>query len=176
MTLQVRHYIFTDQSNLLINNNYPPQIIENEFNKYEKYKQLNVEKVANPNEKIKYLSIPFINDKSEIIGRKIQQSVNDYFSNVKLRVAFKSLATLESHLPYKDKVIDPSKLSMVVYHLKCKNCPAHYIGKSKRICNVRMKDHEKDDKSHVLEHNNLPGHEIDFDNEILDRADTIKKT
>jgi hypothetical protein len=64
---------------------------------------------------------------------------------------------------------------MVVYHLKCKNCPAHYIGKSKRICNVRMKDHEKDDKSHVLEHHNLPGHEIDFDNEILDRADTIKK-
>jgi hypothetical protein len=38
-----------------------------------------------------------------------------------------------------------------------------------------MKDHEKD-KSHVFEHHNLPGHEIDFDNvEILDRADTTKK-
>ena len=73
MTLQVRHYIFTDKSNLLINNNYPPQIIENEFNKYEKYKQLNVEKVANPNEKIKYLSYPSINDKSdsrETVGRE----------------------------------------------------------------------------------------------------------
>jgi hypothetical protein len=162
--------------NLLINNNYPPQIIDNEFKKYEKYKQLNVEKTVNPDEKIKYLSIPFINDKSEIIGRKIQQSVNDYFSNVKLRVAFKSPATLESHFPYKDKVIDPSKLSMVVYHLKCKNCPAHYIGQSKRICNVRMKDHENDEKSHVFEHHNLQGHEIDFENvEILDRADTIKK-
>jgi hypothetical protein len=39
-----------------------------------------------------------------------------------------------------------------------------------------MKDHEKDDKSHVFEHHNLPGHEIDFENvEILDRADTKKK-
>ena len=39
-----------------------------------------------------------------------------------------------------------------------------------------MKDHENDEKSHVFEHHNLPGHEIDFENvEILDRADTIKK-
>jgi hypothetical protein len=158
--------------NLLININYPPQIIDNEFKKYEKYKQLNVEKAVNQDEKIKYLSIPFINDKSEIIGRKIQQSVKDYFSNVKLRVAFKSPATLESHFPYKDKVIDPSKLSMVVYHLKYKNYPANYIGQSKRICNV----HENDEKSHVFENHNLQGHEIDFENvEISDRADTIKK-
>ncbi len=41
-----------DLRTLLINNNYTPQIIDNEFNKYEKYKQLNVEKVVNPGEKI----------------------------------------------------------------------------------------------------------------------------
>jgi len=41
-----------DLRTLLINNNYPPQIIDNEFNKYEKYKQLNVEKAINPDEKI----------------------------------------------------------------------------------------------------------------------------
>jgi hypothetical protein len=70
--------------------------------------------------KIKYLSIPFINDKSEIIGRKIQEAVKEHFTNINLRVAFKSPATLGSHFPFKDKVIDPSKLSMVVYHLKCK--------------------------------------------------------
>ena len=58
---------------LLISNNFPPQIIENEFKRFEKYKQLNVDKVPNPDEKIKYLSIPFINDKSEIIGRKMQE-------------------------------------------------------------------------------------------------------
>ncbi len=107
----------------MINNNYPLQIIENELKKHGKYKQLNIEKVASPDEKkFKFLSIPFINDKSEIIGRKIHQSINEYLviiSYVKLRLAFKSQATL-----------DPSKLSMVVYHLKCKNCPAHYIGQS----------------------------------------------
>ena len=36
--------------------------------------------------------------------------------------------------------------------------------------------HENDEKFHVFEHHNLPGHEIDFENvEILDRADSIKK-
>ena len=39
-----------------------------------------------------------------------------------------------------------------------------------------MKDHWNDEKSHVYEHHNLLGHEVDFENvEILDRADTIKK-
>jgi hypothetical protein len=67
---------------------------------------------------------------------------------------------------------------MVVYKLKCltEGCDASYIGESKRICNVRMEDHESDPKSHVYEHHKLSGHEIDFVNvEILDRANTIKK-
>ena len=80
----------------------------------EKYKQLNFDKIPNPDEKIKYLSLPFINDKSETIARKIQETVRGHFNNINLRVAFKSPATLGSHFPFKDKVSDPSKLSMVV--------------------------------------------------------------
>ena len=83
---------------------------------------LNIYKIPNPNEKIKYLSIPFINDKSEIIGRKIQSAVKEHFTKINLRVAFKSPATLGTHFPLKDRVSDTRKLSMVVYHLKCKNC------------------------------------------------------
>jgi len=49
----------------------------------------------------------------------MQQVVKEYFPNVSLRVAFKAPSTLESHFPYKDKVTDPSKLSMVVYKLNC---------------------------------------------------------
>jgi hypothetical protein len=170
-----------DLRNILLANNYPPLVIDKQFEKFEKYKQLNVDKITNPDEKIKYLSLPFINDKSETIARKIQETVRSHFSNINLRVAFKSPATLSSHFPFKDKVTDPSKLSMVVYHLKCKNCDADYIGQSKRICNIRMDEHQKPTKnktnpSHVYEHNIIPGHEIDFDNVvILDRADSVKK-
>jgi len=170
-----------DLRNILLANNYPSLVIDKQFEKFEKYKQLNVDKITNPDEKIKYLSLPFINDKSETIARKIQETVRSHFSNINLRVAFKSPATLSSHFPFKDKVTDPSKLSMVVYHLKCKNCDADYIGQSKRICNIRMDEHQKPTKnktnpSHVYEHNIIPGHEIDFDNVvILDRADSVKK-
>ena len=163
--------------NILIKNNYPPYIIEKEFEKYEKYIQLNVDKINNPDEKTKYLSLPYINDKSEIIARKIQETVKDHFLNVNLRVAFKSPTTLGSHFPFKDKITDPKKLSNVIYHLKCKTCEADYIGMSKRIWTHRMNEHEKtDENSHVYEHHHEDGHEIDFENvEILDRADSLKK-
>ena len=162
--------------NLLIKNNYPSYIIDKQFEKFEKYKQLNVENPANPDEKIKYLSLPFINDKSETIARKIQETVKDHFENINLRIAFKSPATLGSHFPFKDRVTDPSKQSMVVYHLKCKNCDADYIGQTKRICNIRMDNHKTKKESHVFEHNQIIGHEIDFENvEIIDRADSVKK-
>jgi hypothetical protein len=69
---------------LLIKNNYPQQVNEKEFEKFEKYKMLNVDKIPNPNEKIEYLSIPFINDKSEIIGRNIQEAVKEHFTNINL--------------------------------------------------------------------------------------------
>ena len=162
--------------NLLAKNNFPAHIIQKEFDKFEKYKQLNVDKIINPEEKIKYLSLPYINDKSETIARKIQETVKNHFQNVNLRVAFKSPATLSSHFPFKDKIADPSKLSNVIYHLKCKNCENDYIGLSTRIWSHRRREHETDKKSHVYQHHIQPGHEIDFDNvEILDRADSERK-
>jgi hypothetical protein len=49
-----------------------------------------------------------------------QEAVKEHITNINLAVEFKSPAPLG----FKDKVTDPSKLSMVVYHLKCKNCKA----------------------------------------------------
>ena len=166
-----------EMRNMLIKNNYPTQVIDKEVEKFEKYKQLNVDRITNPDEKIKYISLPYINDKSEIIARKIKETIEDHFQNVKLRVAFKSPATIGSHFPFKDKITDPTKLSNVIYHLKCKTCEANYIGMSKRIWSHRRDEHEKTDhSSHVFEHHHIEGHEIDFDNvEIIDRADSLRK-
>ena len=39
-----------------------------------------------------------------------------------------------------------------------------------------MKDHQTDKNSHLYEHHNIPGHEIEFENvEILNSADTTRK-
>ena len=90
---------------VLLKNNFPQQIIENEFERFRKFKQLNVDKQLNPDEKIKYLTLPYINDKSEILARKIQGTVKDHFQHIYLIIAFKSPTTLGSHFPFKDKVV-----------------------------------------------------------------------
>ena len=94
-----------------------------------------------------------------------------YFNKINLRVAFKSPAELGDHFPFKDQVLDPTKLLNVVYHIKCKNCSDSYIGMSTRICAIRMEEHMKVKSSHVYQHHVKEGHEMDFDNiKILDRA------
>jgi hypothetical protein len=117
---------------LLIRNNYPSQIIEKEFQRFIKFKESNNCKTIDPDIKIRYLSLPYLNDKSEIIGRKLQSLVKEHFHKVNLRVAFKAPAELGDHFPFKDKVEQPKMQSGVVYRLKCKNCLDSYIGMTTR--------------------------------------------
>jgi hypothetical protein len=90
---------------LLLKNNYPSQVIEKEFNKFLEIKsRLNVEKIKDDEIKLKYLSLPYINDRSEIIAFKIKKVVKEFFPKVNLRIAFKSPAQLGDHFTFKDKV------------------------------------------------------------------------
>ena len=163
---------------LLIRNNYPIHVIDKEIDKFKKRDSfVNIEKEIDKDMKTKYLSLPYLNDKSEKIAFKLKKVVKEYYKNINLRVAFKAPAQLGDHFPFKDKVDDPSKLSNVVYQLNCKDCEASYIGKSKRICSKRMEEHGGTDKdSHVYQHHVKEGHEIDFDGvKILDRASNDDK-
>ena len=63
--------------------------------------------------------------------------------------------------------------SFVVYHIKCKDCNAEYIGKTRRVLSIRIKEHKEKMESKVRQHIAQTSHSIDFDNvKILDRADT----
>ena len=58
---------------ILLNNNYPSKIIDKEFEKFLKYKtSLNTEIIDNEI-KTKYISLPYINDRSEIIATKLKR-------------------------------------------------------------------------------------------------------
>ena len=84
---------------------------------------------------------------------KLISLIKEYYNNINLRVAFKAPAELGSHFPFRDQVKDPTKMSNVVYFLKCNDCDASYIEKSTRICNKRMTEHNSEDKkSHVYLH------------------------
>jgi len=71
------------------------------------------DKLIDEGMKTKYLSLPYINDKSEIISRNHKKLVKQYYPKINLRVAFKSPAQLDDHFPFKDQVIDPNKQSNV---------------------------------------------------------------
>ena len=124
--------------------------------------------------KIKYLSLTYINEKTEITSIKIQKLIKQYYPKIKLRVAFKSPSHLGDNFPFKDKVIDPSKQSLVVYHIKCKDCDNDYIGKSEQILSNRIEQHLTDKNSHVFQHIKTEKHRMDFENiEILDREKIV---
>ena len=79
-------------------------------------------------------------------------------------MACKAQAQWGDHFPFKDRVEGPCKQSNVVNHLKCLNCQEDFIGKTTRVCSIRMKDHEYDPKSHLFEHHDKFGNKIDFGN------------
>ena len=87
--------------------------------------------------------MPYLNEKSEIIGKRLTDLVNEHFDKVNLRVAFKAPAQPENHFPFKDIVTDPRQQSKVVYHIKCKDCDCDYIGKTERLCDIRLSEHKK---------------------------------
>jgi len=159
---------------IFLNNNYPAKIIDKEFERFLKFKSslVNGNNIVEKEIKNKYISLPYVNDNSEVIGSKIKRLVKEYYPKINVRIAFKTPAQLGDHFPFKDKVEDPSKQANVVYHLKCLNCEEDYIGKTSRICSNRMREHEHSDpSSHVYQHHHKIGHKIDFDNvKILDRA------
>lgn len=164
---------------LLLKNNYPIQIIEREFKRFINAKSKELDnKLIDDEIKIKYLSLPYINDKTEVISTKIKDLVKQYYPKIHLRVAFKSPAQLGDHFPFKDKVNDPSKQSFVVYHAKCMDCENDYIGMTTQILNERIHEHLTDKDSHIYQHIHAsqPKHRMDFENiVILDRASNALK-
>jgi predicted GIY-YIG superfamily endonuclease len=65
--------------------------------------------------------------------------------------------------------------SCVVYHLKCSNCNADYIGKTSRQVKRRFEEHksgsQKDETYACFDNEKTFNHKIDYENfKILDRA------
>ena len=117
-----------------------------------------------------------MNDKCEKITKNISKLVSQYFHKTKLIVAFKAPAEIGHSFPFKDKIKDKLKQSLVVYQINCKQCEATYIGKTVRILSIRINEHTKLDTSAVKRHKDETKHSIDYENPvILDRANNDLK-
>ena len=104
-------------------------------------------------------------------SKKVKRLFSKYHPNVKLSVAFKAPRQIRDLFPFKDKIKDTPKQSLIIYQLKCKNCDHSYIGRTERTLAYRVNEHRKSKSSSVYDHQEKTGHTIDFDNvKILDKA------
>ena len=99
-----------------------------------------------------------------------------FYTKVDFKVAFKAPKELGHFFWFKDKPTDILKQSLVLYHIKCKDCDADYIVKTERILHYRVREHKGESSSNVdsaiHQQHIQTQHKIDFDNiKIIDRAD-----
>ena len=123
------------------------------------------------------ITLPFISDQTtNAYEKKLRELISKFYPQADLQVAYKAQKQLKDLFRCKDQIPKLQK-SKVIYKLKCLDCNAFYIGKTKRHLATRVQEHKegKGDRdqeiSAVFKHMKDNGHQIDFENvEILDMA------
>ena len=75
------------------------EVIDNFIKKYNK---LNPKPSTDPEQITKFLSLPYINEKSDKITKKLGKLVNLYFHNTKLILAIKAPREIGDSFPFRD--------------------------------------------------------------------------
>jgi hypothetical protein len=154
----------------LIKNEYPITVIDDQFQRF--FSRTSRESEPTVPKKKSFLVLPFSNNKADAFAKKLTTFVNDRFPALDFTVAFKSPSEIGKLFPFKDRSKDPAAQSLVVYKIRCNTCDETYIGKTERILAHRIKEHKTHDASAIKQHlNSNPGHEINWNAEIIDTAD-----
>jgi hypothetical protein len=110
---------------ILLNNDYPLSIIDDEFFKFinNKYKKMeNLTKKQQEDIKTIYLVLPYLNSKV-VVGFNLELFIKKFYKTVKLKVVFETANDIGKCFPFEESL--PKHMqSHVVYHLKCLDCDA----------------------------------------------------
>ena len=97
-----------------------------------------------------HVTLPFVGQMSEAIARTIRKAG--------VAVHLRPYNSIRQQLVHpKDKVTQEDK-SGVVYHIKCGDCSASYVGETERQLKTRVKEHHKTKSSPLCEHLTKEGH------------------
>ncbi len=152
---------------VLLNNDYPLSIIDDEIYKFTNNKYKMMENLTHKQQKI-YLVLPYLNSKVEEFGFNLESLIKKFYKTVRLKVVFETANDIGECFPFTSLPIHMQ--SHVVYHLKCLDCDADYIGKLSRQIVRRFEEHKSGSKnedtydSSCFEHEKKYNHTIDYDN------------
>ena len=123
-----------------------------------------------------FIKLPYFGKYAENFGSKLTKFVKKLVPSTQLNIVFTAPKEIGNHFKFKDRVTEVMRQSLCVYHIKCKDCSADYIGKTKRTLAYRIREHSRMTTSNVYKHHLDTGHHIDYDGvKIIDRADNDRK-
>ena len=83
---------------------------------------------------------------------------------------FKPQNLLRNHLVHPKDKTEPLDYSGTIYHIKCKQCDAGYVGETERPLRIRLAEHKRPSNKSSAVQAHAKKHEIAWDKmEVLDR-------
>ena len=91
---------------ILISNEYPVHVIDDEIKKFLNKKYITKEKSIEKEETVKkvYLVLPFLNHKVEAHGEKLTQLTKKYFDTVELKCVYETPSEIGKLFAFKKKI------------------------------------------------------------------------
>ena len=86
-----------------------------------------------------YCKLPYIGD-TEKLNKELRCCLDKFYPHINFKFVFSNNFTLNTLLPYKDKLPD-SLRSGIIYYYNCPNCQVGYLGSSKKALKTRYCQH-----------------------------------
>jgi hypothetical protein len=89
----------------------------------------------------KYLSFPYLGNDSKRLEKDLSRCLSRFFPTTEFKFAFTNSLKIGNFFPFKDRLPD-SMRSSVVYQFQCPRCErGSYIGSTSRMLRVRVSEH-----------------------------------
>ena len=111
-----------------------------------------------PQQKGRYITLPYLGRTSDALAARIRKAG--------VAVHAKPTNTLRSRLVHPKDKMTPGEKAGTVYHIKCGDCEAEYVGETERQLNVRIKEHQTLKSSHVFKHLKETDHKFDSTEDV----------
>ena len=98
-----------------------------------------------------YFKLPYISNLSHHIKNKLLKLCKEFcIENFIIKLVFNSFK-VKNYFAYKDPIPNDLK-SFLIYKFTCASCSSSYIGETCCHYKTRIKDHIKNDKSHIFKY------------------------
>jgi hypothetical protein len=151
-----RHEAIKKAKNILINNSYPPKLINSIFSsRIQKHTNLTqnipIENIQTQNKtKNNYLTLPYMNGLSE--------NFQHLFKNYNISVSHKANNLLKQQYTKLKSKTPKLKKTHTIYKIPCTNCNKVYIGQTSQYLENRINGHKYDKRNKTA----LTRHELEF--------------